>query len=279
MEPLAESIFQQIANDKALFPNVPETALRILNAMEDPNCNNEKIAKIIQLDAGLSAFVIKSATSLRFHTRIPPKDLNSAIRTMGMRESYHLSLAFLSRSAFHTSDKQLKSHLKHAYLQSTKTAIVAFFLASQVKGFEPGQAMLAGLMQDIGVPAILAAMAKQGNFIQDEAARRQLIDQLAPRVGVFILKSLKFDQAILNVVQERNHWMREHEHEADLVDLILIARLHALIGQPAFRECPPMGILPAFQKLELGEIGPDQALMLVKNSREELQSIGQLLAA
>ena len=275
----AESLYKEIAKDKSLFPNVPETSIKILNAMEDPNCNNDRVAKIIQLDAGLSAFIVKSASSLRFHTRIPPKDLTSAIRRMGLRESYHLSLAFLSRAAFHTSDKQLKRYLTEAYSLSTQTAVIAFFLAQQQKCFEPGQAMLGGLMQDIGVPAILAAMSKHPELLQDSERRDALVDLLASRVGLMILKIWGFDPEIISVVRNRHQWFRDDHENPDLADLVLIARLHALIGKPAFRQCPPIDSLPAFKKLQLGELGPDSALMLLKESREEIRSIGQLLAA
>lgn len=279
MNQIAETLYQEISTDKSLFPNVPETAINILNALDDPNCNNDTVAKIIQVDAGLSAFVLKSANSLRFYTRIPPRDLTSAIRRMGLRETYHLSVAFLSRSAFRTRNESLKKSLKDAYALSTKTAVIAYFLASHLRTFESGQALLAGLMHDIGVPAILAALSKHQEEFSNAQQRCAVIDQLGARVGLMILKDWGFEPAIMEVVEHRNHWLRNGQAKADLTDLVLIARLHALIGRPEFRNCPAIDTLPAFHKLQLGELGPDNALLLLKESQQELQAIGQLLTA
>lgn len=279
MYQFAETIYQEIARDKSLFPNIPETAIKILNAMEDPNCNNDRLAKIIQMDPGLTGFIIKSASSLRFHTRISPKDLSSAIRRMGLRETYHLSVAFLSRSAFHTTNKAVKKELAASRQLSIQTAVIAFLLANHLQRFEPGQAMLAGLMQDIGVPAILAALSRHEEAFEDTKERDKTVDLLAARVGTMILKSWRFDREIIAAARDRNQWFRDEQDEPDLVDLVLVARLHALIGTPAFRDCPPIDSLPAFRKLQLGELGPDNTLVLLKESRQELNAISQLLAA
>jgi len=112
---LYEKIFQTIQKDKSLLPAVPEVGVKILAVMNDPNCNVKLIAKVIKNDAGLSAFIVKTAGSSRFATLNSPKDLEGSIARMGMRETYHLSIAFLSRFIFKSTNKPVQKQLQAAH--------------------------------------------------------------------------------------------------------------------------------------------------------------------
>ncbi|HIG79190.1 MAG TPA: HDOD domain-containing protein [Cycloclasticus sp.] len=99
---LLEKTAQTIKADKPLLPAAPEVSVKILAVMNKPNYNVKLSAKMIKNDAGRSAYSVKTATSLRFLTPNPPKDLEGAMARMGMRETYYLSIPlyralFLSR--------------------------------------------------------------------------------------------------------------------------------------------------------------------------------------
>jgi len=85
---------------------MPDVGLKILSALNDPKGNTKMFAKVIENDMGLAGFILKTSRSLRFLTRIPPKNVERAV--LGMRETYHLSLAFLSRTAFQSSNPAVK---------------------------------------------------------------------------------------------------------------------------------------------------------------------------
>ena len=276
MQAVYEEIYQRICTDKSLLPAAPDIGMKILSALNKPNCDIKLVAKIIENDVGLTAFIMKTARSIRYLTSNPPKDLESAVVRMGMRETYHLSIAFLSRAVFNSSNRDVRKYLTEAQKFSTKLAVISYFLAGNVSRIPPSQALLAGLFQDIGVPAVLAALEKHPEILTDEKYRSNCVDSLAIKVGVLILQQWGFEE-LCGVVESRKDWMIENE-QAGLPELVLIARVHAMLGTKEFRECPPLHKIPAFHKYSFGELGPDNTLQLLKESQQEIAEIEGLLA-
>lgn len=272
-----DEVFEKILANKSLLPVIPDAGLKILSALNHPKGNAKMFAKVIESDMGLSGFILKTSRSLRYLTRVPPKRVEQAVARMGLRETYHLSLSFLSKSIFHSSNKQIEGHIKKAYRFSTKVAVISYFLAGKTQNLAPGDAMLAGLFQDIGVPSILATLDEYPNILQNDLNRTKCIDVLAPRVGALIIKKWGLDE-MLGVVESRKNWWLDKE-QLGLAELVLIARVHATIGTPEFRACPPLLEIPAFQKLQLGELGSDNTLQILSESKNELAEIERLLAA
>ncbi|KXJ46396.1 MAG: metal-dependent hydrolase [Cycloclasticus sp. Phe_18] len=270
-------IFQKICRNKSLLPAIPDTGLKILSALNHPSGNAKMFAKIIESDMGLSGFILKTSRSLRYLTRVPPKGVEQAVARMGLRETYHLSLTFLSRSVFRSSSKLIEGYIKEAYKLSTKVAVISYFLAEKTNGVAPSDAMLAGLFQDIGVPSILATLEAYPNILQNDQNRKECVDMLSPKVGAMIMKQWGFD-VMVDVVKNRKNWLLDNK-QTGLAELVLIARVHAAIGTPEFRECPPLFKIPAFHKLNLGELGPDNTLKTLSESKEELAEMERLLAA
>lgn len=277
MDKIYEEIYQKINANKSLLPAIPDVGLKILTALDHPSGNAKMFAKIIESDMGLAAFVLKTSRSLRYLTRQSPKDVEASVSRMGMRETFHLSLAYLSRSVFHSPNKLIKVYIKDSYKFSTKVAVISYFLARKINGMAPSDAMLAGLFQDIGVPSILAMLEAYPDIFQDDRARKDCIDALAPRVGATILKQWGFDEMV-EVARNRKNWSLDNE-QPGLSELVLIARVHAAIGTAEFKDCPPLFKIPAFNKLNLGELGPDNALKTLSDSKEELDEMARLLSA
>ncbi|ATI02106.1 MULTISPECIES: HDOD domain-containing protein [Cycloclasticus] len=272
-----DEVFEKILANKSLLPVIPDAGLKILSALNHPKGNAKMFAKVIESDMSLSGFILKTSRSLRYLTRVPPKRVEQAVARMGLRETYHLSLSFLSKSIFHSSNKQIEGYIKKAYRFSTKVAVISYFLAGKTQNLAPGDAMLAGLFQDIGVPSILATLDEYPNILQNDLNRTKCIDVLAPRVGALIIKKWGLDE-MLGVVESRKNWWLDKE-QLGLAELVLIARVHATIGTPEFRACPTLLEIPAFQKLQLGELGPDNTLQILSESKNELAEIERLLAA
>ncbi len=266
-------IYTRIAADTSLFPSVPDKALKLREKLRDPNCDVALAARLVQTDPGLAAFLLRTASSASFMTRVPPQDLESAIRRIGLTDTYNFALTYIARSMFGSSSSRLNAILEQVYSNATKIAVIGYFLSGYTRKFNAGKAMLAGLLQDIGVPVVLSCLAEKMDIYEDLEKREQAIDELAPMVGVLILKEWDFDDEFVEVARSRKDWLRNPQDKPDLADLILIARLHSLIGTSAFRDCPSLTDMPAYHKLSLGELSPDNSLQLLEDSRQELANI------
>lgn len=270
-------IYSNLAANQSLFPSLPEITIRLRSILNDPSCDIHSAAKLLKTDPGLAAFILRIANSVRYMSRVPPQDLEAALRRLGLASAIRLATTFSIRSSFQTKDPVLKRMLLVGYSRSTKVSVISFFLAQKVGGFDASKVMLAGLLQDIALPAILKELSGRPDIFRNPLRLTQAVDRLAPMVGVLILKNWRFDDELIEVVRSRKEWQRDQCKAPDMADIVLIARLHALIGTPEFKDCPPLDEIPAFHKLPLGELTPDNSIKMLEESREELNEIARML--
>lgn len=266
-------IFSRLASNKSLFPALPETTIRLRETLNDPSCTIASAAKLLNTDPGLSAFLLRIANSVRFMSLFPPKDLESALRRIGLTNTMELATTFAVKAAFSTSSGALKELLLDSYRQATRVAVISYFLAAKVSKLNPSKAMLAGLLQDIGLPLILLQLSERPEIFNDRKLRLQAVDHLAPMVGALILNHWGFSKELIEVVHSRKQWMRDSGKKADLGDLLLIARIHALIGRDELSACPALVDLPAYSKLPFGKLTPNQSLEILVEAKDELDEL------
>ncbi len=92
-----------------------------------------------------------------------------------------------------------------------------------------------------------------------------------------LLKHWDFDEETVEVARSRKVWERDPGPAADLSDIVLVARLHGAVGTPEMHEAPKITEIPAFEKLPLGDIGPDESLALLREADAEVNEILQVL--
>jgi len=270
-------IYSRLATDKSFFPSLPDRALRLRESLNNPNTNISVAAKILQTDPALSAFVMRVARSARFLSRVPPEDLEGAVRRIGLTGTSQLATTYTFRTVFDSPSKKLRRLLEEAFREASKVAVISYFLADRAPGFQAGKAMLGGLLQDIAVPPILKILQERPEIFDNPVKRTAAVDQLCPLVGVLILKEWDFDEELIDCVRSRKKWLRDPQPRPDLSDVILIARLHSTFGTPKMKECPALVDVPAFKKLQLGDLTPQHSLQIMEDSREELLQLEQLL--
>lgn len=270
-------IYRRVASEESLFPALPDTAIRLHGILQQPNCEIRVVSKIVRVDAGLAAFLMQCASRVRYLTRVAPQDLDAAIRRIGLKDTYNFAVSYFCRSTFQSPNSRIKASLKKARADAVRVASISSLLAAKA-GFPQGRAMLAGLLQDIGLPPTLNCIAQtRPQLLDDRDHLDKVLDQLCPLVGALILQKWGFDDELLEVARSRKDWYRDNG-PADLADLVLIARIHAALGTPDFKDYPPLFELPALAKLDLGELTPDNSLQMIAESHEQVGEIHGLLS-
>ncbi len=270
-------IYKTLAGNESLFPALPETTLRVRDLLNDPICKLSDAAALLKADPALTALIMRVATSARFLSLFPPKDLEGALGRIGLGTASELATTFAIRSAFNAPTGELKTLLLNSYRQSTKIAVLSYYLADKVSKLSPSKAMLAGLLQDISLPPILLCLSERPEIFNNSVLRTEAVDHLAPMVGALILQKWGFNCKMIETVRSRKQWMRDPGKKPDLGDIILIARLHSMIGTPEFSDCPVMTAMPAFAKLPLGKLNPNQSLLILDEAKDEIAELNRLL--
>jgi len=151
----------------------------------------------------------------------------------------------LFQSTTELTDNKLRTYWSHA----TQVSEMAMEMARQHKHFQMDQAMLAGLIHDIGVLPIVALAEDYPQLLIDEAQLDRLIHKAHLEIGTAILKRWDFSDELIAVAAHHENLQYESEGLPDYVDLIITANLLSDHKQHDLREIKNLKAIPAFNKL------------------------------
>jgi len=274
-----EAIEKAISDESIKLPAMPDIALNIKTVFEDEQYDINHIARIIQTEAGLAAYVLKVANSPLHRGPIPIKTAKHAVCRLGQQSVQSIALTYTVRSLFESSSTKLNSVLENQWEESTTIAAISSVLAERCVDFDPDQALLAGLLQDIGGLPIINWLNDHHDQADDlEAEYAHLKSRYAARIGERLLRSWQFADELIEVVCAREDWRRDSGPRVDAADIVTIARHHYYMGKHKLDVCPGITEIAAYHKLPFQELSPDQSLKILAESKEDIAEIKGVLA-
>ena len=258
------------------LPPLPDSAIRVRKAIDDPNADCNKITKVIGIDPVLSGRIIQAANSPLFRGLTKIEDLNTAISRLGLTCVQNLVISLTVGKMFKSDNKiWIRRKLTDIWRHTIKIAALAEVLARGKKGLDPAEAMLAGLLHDIGVIPIIILCDEKYGEPKYHTKLDEAIAKISPHLSTWILKHWSLSSNIAQVpglIQDIN---RDHEGNPDYADIIQVARLHSCLGKPNH----PLGDLtwsdiPSFKKLGLT---PEESINAIKESQNDIKEVMALL--
>ncbi len=276
---LMHCIIHDYLSDRLVIPSLPDIALRISRAVNDPNVSILHITRILQSDPGVTARIIQVANSPLYRGEELVSTPRQAIERLGLSLTRNLALSFILQQQFSSSVAALNRAMRDSWVKGSRTAAVSLVLARRCRGLNPERAMLAGVLHNIGVLPMLAHCEPFRELYTDTAALVQVLNEFAPQVGAMVLRKWELGEDLVRVVLESHIWRRDPERHPDLADVVLVARLHQLIGTPQGQRLPPLDTLPAVAKVVGVDSGPQGTLRVIEEARQELRELERLLVA
>lgn len=276
-ERLLKEIKTALEQEHINLPAMPDIAIKIREAFKDEQYEVSQIARLIQAEAGLTAYVLKIANSPLHRGPIPIETAKHAICRLGQHSVQSIVLTYTMRALFKSSSPTLKVLLQDQWQESTSIAAISAILAERCEDFDPDQALLAGLLQDIGGLPIIDWLAhKQVPENQIESEFIRLKDSLSAHIGEMILKSWDFSDKLVEVVKAREGWQRDSGPEVDTADIVTIARHHYYMSINKPR--PEIQEIAAYHKLPFNDLTPDQTLSILEESKEDIAEVKKMLS-
>ncbi|MWV13260.1 HDOD domain-containing protein [Pseudomonas sp. R-28-1W-6] len=260
-EALRFALLTRFLKGEAKVPQMPEAALRIRRLLQDSRTSLEQLARVINSDPPLAAYLMQFAESPLLRRGRPCVSMRDLLARLGTRQLGDLVLGFGVRHLFASREPALQQAFRLRWRKARERAAYCAALAQRC-GLSLDEAMLAGLLEDIGSLPLLAELEHWPDFPRDAQALDELCEYLAGDIGALVLTRWQLPGAIIECARQRGKWQRLHDGTADLTDLVLVAS--ALQAAPQDLAEP----LPAQQRLNLQQ--PLAAL------REELQAELQL---
>ena len=263
-EKVQKELTQAIDNDELVLPTLPEVALKVREAAEDPDISIPQLSKVIGNDAALTARIIKVVNSPLLRTNKEITDLSMAINRLGINYTCNLATGLAMEQMFQATSDVVDRKMREVWNKSTEIAGICHVLCKHYTRLLPDQATLAGLVHQIGVLPILTYAEDHSELLADSISLNHVIEQIHPIIGDKILRTWDFPELIAMVPSQYLDFTRDSA-KVDYVDIVQVATLQSYIGSEHPYTKLDWSQIPAFAKLGLD---PNQNL----NEDEDLSA-------
>jgi putative nucleotidyltransferase with HDIG domain len=265
----------EISSGDLKLPAFPDIAIRVKQVLESEDVSADKVAKVVGSAPVLSARLLKVANSSfanRSGTVI--NDLHTAIARLGYDFAYSTAVSLAIEQIFYSkSVRGIRGHLKTLWRHSVHVSAIAYVVAKNHSNINPDEAMLAGLLHDIGKFYVLTRAKEYPQLFSDQQVLDRLLAQWHTGIGHAILEAWGFSEDIANMANDHEDLQRPRTGPPDLTDIVIIANLCANFDQLG-DDFDWFGV-SAMQRLRLNY---DAILEILKASADEVHSIVQVLS-
>jgi len=253
-------------------PSLPEVALKLRNAIQQEDVSLNDAVKIIQLDPVISGKLIEVANCPLYLTLQPAKNCLQAVTRIGLNATRNLVIALTLKQVFKSHSPLIKVRLEKLWKQSLYLSALCHVLASASKQANPEDALLAGLVSDIGAIPFLNFVAGLPREFIDEKEIKQCLHVVTGIVGATVLTEWQFADEFIDVALNSKNWYENNAEELSLTDIVVLSRLHGLIGKHPNGELPPIAAIPAASKLKGMALSPENTLAVLHDAKSQIHT-------
>jgi len=251
------------------IPSLPEVAINLRKAIQK-DVSIDDAVKIIQLDPAISAKLIEVANCPLYLTNVPAKNCKDAVIRIGLNATRNLVTALSLKQIFKSKSPLIKHHLEDVWKQSLYLSGLSHVLASHSQQQNPENALLAGLVCDIGVIPFLSFAANLPAEYHNDAEIEQAMPIIKGPVGAVVLKEWEFAEEFVAVAKSSSDWFYSNGDTLTLTDIVILSRLHALIGKKNNAELPAITAIPAAAKLKNFALSPENTLAILHDAKAKI---------
>jgi HD-like signal output (HDOD) protein len=265
----------ELASGDIRLPSFPGVAQRVQRALEDPRATPAKVARVIGIDAALAVRVLQLANSAFLNPSSKPiTELQQAVNRLGHQLVRCTAISFALQQMTKSSEVALRPQLHELWRQGTLVASIAYVIARETRAANPDEALVGGLMHNIGSLYIIMRAHQHGAaFGADDAATR-LLRQGAPRIAGAILGHWKFAPAIVSAVSNQNASNLPPTEASPLTDVLIAAiSLVPCVFSRELLDETVTAIAP-FQRLALGAA---DCTRLLSSTAKQIKSLHSAL--
>ena len=224
-------ILQDIARDLSgdiNFPICMDAAILIRNTLKDPFANLARVAQTVSFEPLISSKLLRLANSVSYNPAGKSiSDLSTAISRLGFDVVRTTSLAvamdqMLKSRNLANFDQIGQSFWKH----SVQVSAISRVLARRLGRINPDEAMLAGLVHDIGIFYLLYRAAEYPEYRRDLTATFELLRGWHASIGESLLHILGLPESITDAVRG-HHQLINVETPCTVRDVLYFANLLA----------------------------------------------------
>jgi len=259
---------EELDNDRLVLPTLPDIAIKVRNTVDKEGSTAQDLADIIITDAVLSARIIQVANSPLYKGNAEIKNIQLAVARLGSDTIRSLVTSFVMQQMYTPTSKTLESHFQTIWEESMNVSAISRALASFAPHLNADEAMLAGLLHQIGKLPILLLVENIPEFRDSPTRLNKLLEKAHPLIGKIIMDTWNFPNELKLVASQYTNFTYKSEGPATYVDLVQVAFLQSIVGtdHPACRV--DYSTVHAFDKLGLAA---ETEIMEIQGITEEIE--------
>jgi HD-like signal output (HDOD) protein len=271
------TLVEDLMQDRLELPSMPDIAIRVREAVNDPDAGAAEVTRIVQADPVVAAQLLKAANSALYAGQKSVDSLNAAVVRLGLRQVRELVMAVTMGQVFRSRNPLLNKRMVELWMHSSLVAAIAAVMARRLPGFDSDRGLLAGLVHDIGVVPMLNHASDYEELARDPAMLENTIQAYRADIGSMILRRWNFPEEMVAVALEADNWQRERDGAADYADLVIAAQLQSYAGTPEAARYPGLESLSVYARLGLADVGVSDSAPILEEAREEIAEVQRFL--
>jgi HD-like signal output (HDOD) protein len=120
-----QQLIQECESGALKLPNLPAVALRVRDAVADPNASADTITRLLAEDAALSQRLIRIANSPIMGSGQPVDTLDNAVNDIGITAIGDLVLSLVMEQMFHARNERIDKKLRQLWEHCTTVSAIS----------------------------------------------------------------------------------------------------------------------------------------------------------
>lgn len=274
---LFQTFCQNFQSEELKLPTLPDIALRLRNAIERDDVGVADAAKIVQVDAAIAAKLLHIANSPLYLAAQPAKSCLEAINRLGLKATRNLVISLCMRGLFKFKDEFLKQKMRTVWQEGLHVSALAYVLAKDNRWHNPEEALLGGLICEIGSIYFLAFAEGFPKTHYQRAEIELAMPVVCGPIGYYLLKRWDFPDELANAPLLATAWHYDSGPTLALSDFVMLSKLHRYMETGRMAEVPPINSIPAYSKLRDGSLSPEYSLKVLHDAKAQIQEVLNLL--
>jgi HD-like signal output (HDOD) protein len=270
-----DHVQQELDANRLILPTLPDIALRVRDAVSKGDATAQELANMIATDAALSTRLIQVANSPLYRGAAEIKNIQMAVTRLGHKTIRTLITSLVMQQMFTPTTRTLEEYFRETWEQSINVSSISRALVTFVPHLNPDEAMLAGLIHQIGKLPILTLVENIPEFRDSPSRLSKLLEKAHPAIGKIIMDSWTFPEELKAVPSQYINFSYDSGAKADYVDVVQVAFLQSIAGTDHPANRLDWSAIPSFAKLGLAS---DSEILEIEGISEEIELAQSLLS-
>ncbi|MCC5854566.1 MAG: HDOD domain-containing protein [Idiomarina sp.] len=197
---------EEIAKDRLRLPTLPDIALRVEQAVANPDITLNDLAQIIGRDPALSARMVRLANSAWLGRSIKVENLPQALTRIGLWQVRNIVVGLAMEQLFEARNDIVRRRLQQCWQESIQLTAAALTVLKAYDGklrLHQHTAALMTMTSQIGALPVLTLAEQHADTFANPTFLNESIRELGPSLSGMILRTWRFAE---EQVQVSEHW-------------------------------------------------------------------------